>query len=84
MDELLIQLVLALAEIFFEALLELGGAALLDLLSRAASELFKPAEPPNPVRSFLALGFLGVLVGAASIVIFPHPLFHRTSFTASA
>jgi hypothetical protein len=80
MDELLIQLLLALAELFFEALLELGGEALLDLLSRAASKVFKPAEPPNPVGSFLALGFLGVLVGSASIVIFPHPLFHRSKF----
>jgi hypothetical protein len=26
------------------------------------------------------LGFLGVLVGAASIVMLPHPLFHRSKF----
>jgi hypothetical protein len=80
MDELLLQILLALAEVFFEALLEIGGEALLDLLSRASSEVFKPAEPPNPVTSCLALGFLGVLVGAASTVIFPHPLFHRSKF----
>ena len=58
----------------------MGAEALLDLLSRAATKVFKPAEPPNPVRSFLALAFLGVLVGAASIVILPHPLFHRSKF----
>jgi hypothetical protein len=80
MDELLIQILLALAELLFEAFLELGGEALLDLLSRAASEVFKPPDPPNRVLSFLALGFLGVLVGAGSIVIFPRPLFHRSKF----
>lgn len=80
MEELLAQIVLALVETFFDAILELAGEALMDLLSRAASEVFKSDEPPHPIRSFLALGFLGALVGGASLVIFPHPLFHRSRF----
>ena len=80
MDDLLIQILLALAEFFFEALLELGGEALLDVLSRVAADVFKPAEPPHPVFSGLVWGFLGAVVGATSLAIFPHPLFHPSKF----
>jgi hypothetical protein len=49
MEEVLIQILLMVAAVFFEALLELGGGALLDVLSRVAADLFKPAEPPNAI-----------------------------------
>jgi hypothetical protein len=80
MEELLIQILLIVVEVFCEALLEIGGEALLDLISRVASDAFKPAEPPRPVLSCLAWGFVGAMVGAASVVIFPHPVFHRSRF----
>jgi hypothetical protein len=80
MDELLLQIILLLVEVFFEALLELGGEAILDVLSRIAADVFKPAEPPNPVLSCLIWGFLGAAIGATSLAIFPHPLFHRSKF----
>jgi hypothetical protein len=76
MDELLIQLLLGLVEIFFEVFIQFTGEALLDLLSRAAADVFKPVEPPHGLRTFFACGFLGTLAGAGSLVIFPHPLFH--------
>jgi|SRR5258708_3377038 hypothetical protein len=76
MDEILIQLV----QLFFEVLLEFAGEALLDLLSRAAGDVFKPEDPPHRVRTFFACGFLGALAGAGSLVIFPHPLFHPSKF----
>jgi hypothetical protein len=80
MEEFLSQLLLALAELLFEALLEFGGGALLDLLSRTAAEVFEPAEPPNTILTGLVCGFMGAAVGALSLVILPHPLFHRTRF----
>jgi hypothetical protein len=76
MDEFLI----ALAEFLFETLLEVAGGALLDLLSRTAAEVFELAEPPNPILTGLVCGFLGAAVGALSLAILPHPLFHRTRF----
>jgi len=76
MDEMLIQLMLGLVELVFEVLLEFAGEAVLDLLARAAADLFKPAETPDPVWTFFACGFLGAVAGAGSLVIFPHPLFH--------
>jgi len=76
MEEFLI----ALAEVLFEALLEVAGGALLDLLSRTATEVFEPAETPNPILTCLVCGFLGAAVGAVSLAIVPNPLFHRTRF----
>ena len=64
MDEMLIQLMLGLVELVFEVLLEFAGEAVLDLLARAAADLFKPAETPDPVWTFFACGFLGAVAGA--------------------
>jgi hypothetical protein len=51
MDEILIQLLLGLVELFFEVFLELASEAVLDLLARAASDVFKSAEPRPPVAT---------------------------------
>lgn len=50
------------------------------MLSRAALEVFQPAGPPHPIRSAFAWGLLGVAVGAMTVAIFPHPLFHGSRF----
>jgi hypothetical protein len=80
MEEVLLQILLMVSGVFFEALLEIGAEALLDVLSRVAADVFKPAEPPHPVLSCLIWGFLGAAAGAISLVILPHPLFHRSKF----
>jgi len=76
MEEILIQLV----QLFAEVLLEFAGEALLDLLFRATPNLFKTAEPPHRERAFFAYVFLGAVAGAASLVIFPQPIFHSSKF----
>jgi hypothetical protein len=76
MDEMLVQLLLGLVELFFDVLLEFAGELILGLLSRAAADVFKTAVPPHPVRNFFACGFLGVWAGTASLAICLHPLFH--------
>jgi hypothetical protein len=76
MEEILIQLV----QLFAEVLLEFAGEALLDLLVRATANLFKTKEPPNRVRTFFTYGFLGAIAGSASLVIFPHRIFHSSKF----
>ena len=80
MDELLIQILLMFLEVFFEAFLELAGEALLDLFSRVAADVFKTEEPPHPLFSCLVWAGLGAALGAASLAILPHPLFHRSRF----
>lgn len=80
MDEILVQLLLGLLEILFEVLLEFAGGAVLDLLSRAALDVFKPDEPRHPIGTFSGCGILGALAGAGTLAIFPHPLFHQSRF----
>ncbi len=53
---MLFQILLALAEIFFEAFLEFGGEALLGVLSRFAADAFAFAFGMALVRLFLAFG----------------------------
>jgi hypothetical protein len=52
------------------------GAALLDIASRALAKVFDEKLPSPAVASFFGYGLLGVLVGAYSVIIFPHPLVH--------
>lgn len=76
MEEILLQLLLGLAELFFEFLLELGSEGVVDLLSRAAGDIFPRADALHRVQMFFIYGLLGALAGAGSLMIFPHPLFH--------
>jgi hypothetical protein len=76
MEEVFAQILLALAEIFFEVFLEIAGEALLDLITRAASDVLRPTRPRRPIITIVACVFLGALAGTATLTIFPHPLFH--------
>jgi uncharacterized membrane protein YeaQ/YmgE (transglycosylase-associated protein family) len=76
MGELLLELLLGLAEIFFEAFFELVGAALLDLVSRVLAKMFEDTEISSPILASIGYGLLGALTGGLSVLIFPHPLVH--------
>jgi hypothetical protein len=67
-------ILLALLELFFDFLIEFGGEALLDLLSHTVSDLFAPIKPRHSAFTIVGCGILGVLAGAVSLIIFPHPL----------
>jgi hypothetical protein len=72
--DLLFDLLLAVAEIFLEALFELAGEAVLDLALRALGEVFESADRANPVLASLGYAILGFLAGGVSLFVFPHPL----------
>lgn len=76
MDEILSVLLSALMELFLEVCFELVGAALLDIASRALAKVFDEKVSRPAVASFFGYGLLGVLIGAYSVIIFPHPLVH--------
>ena len=76
MGETLIELLFAFLDLFLNVLLEFAGEVLIDLLSRGAADAFGPHEPPHRVLTFLGCGFWGGLAGGASLLVFPHPLFH--------
>ena len=80
MEELLAEILGAIAEFLFEAFLELIAAAILDLASRALLGLFKGvAEAVKDNRVLLSIGYavLGTLAGMLSLFVLPHPLIHR-------
>jgi hypothetical protein len=80
MDELLVGVIAAIAEVLFEAIFEIAAEGLASLLTRAISRLFKTVSDASPVATTFALGMLGVLVGFLSIVAYPHPLVHPSRF----
>lgn len=75
MDEILSALLSGLLELLLEAFSELVGAALLDVASRALAKVFDP-EVSSRVVASVGYGLLGVLTGAYSVILFPHPLVH--------
>jgi hypothetical protein len=72
--DFLFDLLLAVAEIFLEALFELAGEAVLDLALRALGEAFESLDRANPVLASLGYAILGSLAGSVSLFVFPHPL----------
>jgi hypothetical protein len=72
--DFLFDLLLAVAEIFLEALFELAGEAVLDLALRALGEVFESVDRANPVLASLGYAILGSLAGGVSLFVFPHPL----------
>jgi len=80
MDELLAGVLAAIAEVLFEAFVEIVLVGLASLLFRTIRKLFKAVSDVDPVATTFALGLLGALVGFLSIVIYPHPLVHPSRF----
>jgi hypothetical protein len=74
MGELLFELLLAIAQLLLDVLLELVGTALLDVASRAVASVFEDSEISNPSLAFFGYALLGALTGALSLLIFPHHL----------
>jgi hypothetical protein len=80
MEELLLQLVLAIGELLVEALIEFAGEVVLDLVTRALNAVFTTALEVNPLLTALGYAVLGVLTGGGSLFLFPHPLVHPSRF----
>jgi len=80
MDELLTGILELIAEVAFEAFVEIVLVGLASLLFRAIGKFFKAVSDVNPVATTFALGLLGALVGFLSVVIYPHPLVHPSRY----
>jgi hypothetical protein len=80
MDEFLAGVLAAIAEVLFEAFVEIAVGALASLLLRAMDKFFKAVSDVDPVVTAFALGLLGALVGFMSVVIYSHPLVHPSRF----
>jgi hypothetical protein len=60
--------------------IELGGAVLLDLVMRVIAKVFDSSRFQNAFLAFFAYLFFGVAMGAFSLLLFPHHLFHPSRF----
>ena len=79
-DELVAAILGTIAELLLEVFFELIAAAVFDLVSRALLGLFtglSDAMKDNKVLTAFMYGVLGVLGGALSLTVLPHPLIHR-------
>lgn len=79
-DELLVAILGAIAELLLEAFMELIAAAVLDLASRALLDLFTSitdAIKDNKILTGFMYGLLGMLAGVLSLFVLPHRLIHR-------
>ena len=75
----LIELLLVIAEIFFEAFIESAAAALVDLALRAFTRIF-PTSHPRPELAALGYALLGAVAGGLSVFIVPHPIVRPSKF----
>jgi hypothetical protein len=80
MDELLAGVLAVIAEVLFEALVEIVCGGLASLLTRGISKFFKSISDFNPIATTFVLGMLGALVGFLSVIVYPHPLVHPSRF----
>jgi hypothetical protein len=79
MEEFLSAILSALAELLFELLFEVFLEAIVGLIVRATRILFSDASLSPPLAAAFYL-LLGCASGAASLLLFPHPIFHPSTF----
>ena len=75
MFELLVELII---EIFFEAASTFAIEFLGSLLLRSLGEIFDSWTPLKPALAVVGYAFLGAGLGAFSLLLFPHPIVHRS------
>jgi len=76
MLELLFAFLEMLLEIFFEAAFEFAAEFVVSLIWRGVAAAFDTTDFKNPVLACIGCVFLGGVVGALSLLLFPHPLVH--------
>ena len=80
MEDLLLGLLWVLVEFLGEALLEFLPAFILDVIWRSLKTVFGVEEPRNPALATIGYATLGILVGAFSLLVMPHPLVRPSRF----
>ncbi|HTQ58969.1 MAG TPA: hypothetical protein VMI32_02015 [Candidatus Solibacter sp.] len=78
MIEVLFAILEILAEVFLEAAFEFTVELLGSLVLRGIEAVFDTSELKNPFLACLVYVLLGGVVGGLSLLLFPHPLVHRS------
>jgi hypothetical protein len=80
MGDLLLELLLFLVELVFEALSEFALEAIFDLLVRAFAAFFEIIEIKNSILAFTGYTLFDAAAGALSLFVIPHPIFRLSRF----
>ena len=80
MDDLLTALLTGFAEILAEILGELILESFAAWIARRFGKTFASFPSPNPLLAGIGYLALGLIAGAATLLVFPHPIFHPSSF----
>lgn len=78
MLDILFAILEMIAEVFFEAAFEFIIEFLGSLVLRGIEAMFDTSQPKNPLLVCMGYVFLGGVVGGLSLLLFPHPMVHRS------
>src|SRR5262250_2802258 len=67
-----------IVEVFLEAIFDFTVEFLGSLALRSIEKVFDRSAFSNPLLACVGYAFLGAVVGAFSLLLFPHPLVHRS------
>lgn len=80
MADILLELLGLILEPLLDALFQYVIATLVDVLLRSLGEAFQGAEIRNPALASAGFVFSGLVLGGASLLLFPHRLVHPSRF----
>jgi hypothetical protein len=80
MEDLLLALLSGLGELALEAIFEIALESIFALVARSAQNAAEGWKTVDPIIASAVYFFVGAVLGAASLVVHPHPLFHPSRF----
>jgi hypothetical protein len=80
MDEVFLALLSSVAELLLEVFLEAAMETVVAFIIRSVRNGFEESKALSPVLAGAVYFLLGAAFGAASLAIYPHPLFRPSKF----
>jgi hypothetical protein len=80
MEDLLFALLSGVAELVLEVLFEIALESVVALIARAFRNAVEASNTIGPILAGAGYLILGAILGAISLAVHPHPLFHPSRF----
>jgi hypothetical protein len=80
MEEALLALLSAAADLLFEVLLQVVLGAIVALIVRSFQNVFEESSSINPGLAAVGYLLLGFAFGTATLFVYPHSVFHPSRF----
>jgi hypothetical protein len=78
MEDFLLTVFSAIAELVCEVLCEVGLESIVALIARSLHGALDESSASHPAFAAAGYWLLGTVFGVASLLLYPHPLFHRS------